>query len=122
MRNVIVTGGSHGLGIAITRTLRCAGYRVIAVARQETRELVSVMQDSGSANCGQVHFVPFDLANIEEISALVRTVRKSFGPIYGLINNAGISFDSVLSLMHDSRIEQLIRLNTLSPIILTKYV
>jgi 3-oxoacyl-[acyl-carrier protein] reductase len=68
------------------------------------------------------HFVPFDLASIEDIPDLVKSLRKDFGPIYGLVNNAGISFESVLALMPTSQIEQLIRLNTLSPIILTKHV
>jgi 3-oxoacyl-[acyl-carrier protein] reductase len=53
---------------------------------------------------------------------MVRSLRKDFGPIYGLVNNAAISFDNVLALMHNSQIEQLVRLNTLSPIVLTKYV
>jgi 3-oxoacyl-[acyl-carrier protein] reductase len=62
------------------------------------------------------------LAQIENISTLVRRVRKSFGSIYGLVNNAGISFEGVLALMQNSQIEQLVRLNTISPIVLTKYV
>ena len=37
MRNVLVTGGSRGLGLAIAQKLAAAGYRVIAVARQESR-------------------------------------------------------------------------------------
>ena len=49
-------------------------------------------------------------------------MRKNFGPIYGLVNNAAVSFEGALSLMHNSQIEQLVRLNTLSPIVLTKYV
>jgi 3-oxoacyl-[acyl-carrier protein] reductase len=49
-------------------------------------------------------------------------LRKNYGAIYGLVNNAGIGTDGTLALMHDSRIEQLVRLNTLSPIVLTKYV
>ena len=49
-------------------------------------------------------------------------MRKDFGPIYGLVNNAGMSFDGVLALMPTSQIEQLVRVNTLSPMVLTKYV
>jgi 3-oxoacyl-[acyl-carrier protein] reductase len=122
MYNVLVTGGSRGLGLATARKLRCAGYRVIALARSETAELTSLMKETESGITGSVEFVPFDLARIEEIPALVRRVRKQVGPVYGLVNNAGISYDGVFSLMHDSRIEELIRMNTLSPIILTKYV
>jgi len=66
--------------------------------------------------------VPFDLAEVDAIPDFVKTLRKDFGPIYGLVNNAGMSFDGVLALMHNSQIEQLVRVNMLSPIILTKYV
>jgi 3-oxoacyl-[acyl-carrier protein] reductase len=122
MRNVLVTGGSRGLGLAISLRLVCAGYRVIAVARSESTELKSAMQAAQADHPGSLHFVPFDLAAIEQIPGLVRTVRKQFGPIYGLVNNAGISFDGVLALMNDSQIERLVRINTLSPIVLSKYV
>ena len=122
MHSVIVTGGSRGLGLAIARRLTEAGYRVIAVARKQNSELAAAMQEAESASPGSFRFVPFDLAEIEGISNLVKTIRKNFGPIYGLVNNAGISFDGALALMPTSQIEQLVRVNTLSPIVLTKYV
>ena len=122
MRSVIVTGGSRGLGLGIARKLSGEGYRVIAIARKETNQLTSAMREADVDNPGSFQFVPFDLAQIEGISTLVRTVRKSFGPIHGLVNNAAVSFEGVLSLMHNSQIEQLVRVNTLSPIVLTKYV
>jgi 3-oxoacyl-[acyl-carrier protein] reductase len=122
MRNVVVTGGSRGLGLGIARKLAGEGYHVIAIARNETNPLTSAMRETGSANSGAFHFVPFDLAKTEDISRLVKTLRKDFGPIYGLVNNAGMSFDGSLALMPNSQIEQLVRLNTISPIVLTKYV
>jgi 3-oxoacyl-[acyl-carrier protein] reductase len=122
MRNVLVTGGSRGLGLGIVRRLALAGYRAIAVARRETAELASVIKEAGKENPGSIRFVPFDLAEIGEIPRFARTLRKDFGPMYGLVNNAAAGFDGVLSLMRNSQIEQLVRLNTLSPIVLTKYV
>ena len=122
MRNVIVTGGSRGLGLGIARRLTPAGYSVIAIARKQNSELTAAIQNIESANPGSFRFVPFDLAEIEGISNLVKTMRRNFGPIYGLVNNAGISFDGALALMPTSQIEQLVRVNTLSPIVLTKYV
>jgi 3-oxoacyl-[acyl-carrier protein] reductase len=119
MRSVIVTGGSRGLGLGIARKLAGEGYRVIALARNETSQLKSAMRDAVSDS---FHFVPFDLAHVDDIGTLVKTVRKNFGPIYGLVNNAAVSFGGALSLMHNSKIEQMVRLNTLSPIVLTKYV
>lgn len=122
MRDVIVTGGSRGLGLAMTRKLTSAGYHVIAIARKESSQLRSAMEEAEHNGSGSVDFVPFDLAEIEQIPKLVRKLRKEFGPIYGLVNNAAVSFDGLLALMHDSQIEQLVRVNTLSPIVLTKYV
>ena len=122
MRNVVVTGGSRGLGLGIARKLTAAGYNAIAIARKESSELALAMQEAESEHAGSFHFVPFDLSNIDCIGSLVKTLRKNYGAIYGLVNNAGIGTDGTLALMHDSRIEQLVRLNTLSPIVLTKYV
>jgi 3-oxoacyl-[acyl-carrier protein] reductase len=122
MHNVIVTGGSRGLGLGIARRLAGAGYRAIAVARKQSAELTAAMEEAELANQGSFQFVPFDLAGIAGIPTLVKTLRKDFGPIYGLVNNAGISFEGVLALMPTSQIEQLVRVNTLSPIVLTKSV
>lgn len=122
MRNVIVTGGSRGLGLAIVSTLAAAGYRVIAIARTETEELRSAVATAEREQCGSVRFRAFDLGNIGAIADLVGELRKEFGPLYGLVNNAGIGTAGVLTIMRDEQVESLLRLNTLSPIILSKYV
>jgi 3-oxoacyl-[acyl-carrier protein] reductase len=122
MRNVIVTGGSRGLGLGIARKLTGAGYRVIALARKENPELQAAMQEAELANPGSFHFVPFDLVALEAMPDLVKSLRKNHGPIYGLVNNAGLSFDGALAMMPTSQIEQLVRVNTLSPMVLTKSV
>jgi 3-oxoacyl-[acyl-carrier protein] reductase len=122
MRNVIVTGGSRGLGLGIARRLAESGFRAIAIARTESDELAKTQREANAAQPGSLHFVPFDLAEIEGIPDLVKRLRKNFGPIYGLVNNAGTSSDGVLALMSTRKIEQMVRLNTTSPIVLTKHV
>jgi 3-oxoacyl-[acyl-carrier protein] reductase len=122
MRNVIVTGGSRGLGLGIGRKLSAAGYRVIAVARKSNEELSAAMGEAERANPGSFRFMPCDLSDLDRLPALVKDVRKELGPIYGLVNNAGISFEGALALMPTAQIEQLVRVNTLSPMVLTKHV
>jgi 3-oxoacyl-[acyl-carrier protein] reductase len=122
MRRVIVTGGSRGLGLAIVRRLICEGYGPIVVARQMNDQLAATVAHADRSHPGSLHFMPFDLGEVADIPNFVKNVRKDFGPIYGLVNNAAIGTDGALAIMHNSQIERLIRLNTLSPIILTKYV
>jgi 3-oxoacyl-[acyl-carrier protein] reductase len=122
MRNIIVTGGSRGLGLGIARELSEAGYRVIAIARRGSEELGSATRTPARGKQASIHFERFDLENVSEIPDLVKRLRKQYGPLYGLVNNAGIGTSGVLAAMTDASIERLIRLNTLSPIVLTKYV
>jgi 3-oxoacyl-[acyl-carrier protein] reductase len=121
-KNVIVTGGSRGLGLGIARKLAAAGYRVIAIARGESDQLTCAMREQKSGGQGSFVFKAFDLENFSAIHELVKELRKEFGSIHGLVNNAGLGTSGILATMHDSQIERLVRLNTLSPIMLTKYV
>ncbi len=122
MHNVLVTGGSRGLGLGIARRLAQSGYRVIALARRESDELALAIAECRKSGVGEIAFLAFDLAETDEIHALATKLRKEFGPIYALVNNAGIGSAGVLAIMPDSEIERLIRINTLSPILLTKYI
>jgi 3-oxoacyl-[acyl-carrier protein] reductase len=119
MRNVLVTGGSRGIGLAIAERLADAGFNAIAVARRESEELRTAI---GAAKQGNLHFRSCDLSAIDALPAFVKSLRDEFGPIYGLVNNAGTSTEGLLATMHNSDIEALVRLNVLSPVILTKYI
>lgn len=122
MHNVVVTGGSRGLGLAIARKLAACGYGAIAVARGCNDKLTAAIKEAESARRGSLRFVPFDLGNVDKIPDLVQSLRKEFGPVYGLVNNAAVGTDGPLGIMKNSQIEQLIRINTLAPIVLSKYI
>jgi len=122
MRNVIVTGGSRGLGLAIATQLASTGYRVIAIARKSTDALSAASDEAAAAGGGAILFRALDLSDLAAVAPFVRALRADVGPIYGLVNNAGLGTGGVLANMRDAEIEHLIRLNTLSPIVLTKYV
>ena len=71
---------------------------------------------------GALHFRAFDLADLDGIGDLVKSLRREFGAFYGLVNNAAVGLSGILANLSDSAIEQAVRLNVVSPLTLTKYV
>jgi len=80
------------------------------------------MQQAAREGKGELHFQPFDLAEITAVAGLVKALRGEFGALYGLVNNAAIGDSGILANMPDSLIERLVRLNVVSPVMLTKYM
>src|SRR3954464_15971410 len=105
MHNVLVTGGSRGIGLAIAKRLTGAGYNVIAAARRESEELNAAVAGS----VGRLHFRACDLAVIDAIPAFAKLVRDEFGAIYGLVNNAGLGTEGLLLPMHNYETEALVQ-------------
>jgi 3-oxoacyl-[acyl-carrier protein] reductase len=122
MRNVIVTGASRGLGLAIASALASRGYRVIGIARSESEEFRTAAASlAQQPEAGPLVLEPFDLAQTRSIGALITALRKTHGPLYGLVNNAGVGTAGVLSNMRLEDIETLTRINVTAPIVLCKY-
>ena len=122
MDSVIVTGASRGIGLAIADRLARDGFRVVAVARGDSQALAASAARLAQQGLGSLEFLPLDLSDVAVIPTFVRELRRQFGPIYGLVNNAGLGTEGLLATMSDADIQALIRLNTLSPILLSKYV
>ncbi len=122
VRNVLVSGASRGLGLGIAQRLAASGFNVIALARRPTDMFEAAAADIAQAGAGALQFHAFDLAETAEIPALVKRLRREYGPLFGLVNNAGQSLSGMLTNAADERIAQLVQVNILSPIILTKYV
>ncbi|MEH6710865.1 MAG: SDR family oxidoreductase [Paraglaciecola polaris] len=115
---VVVTGASRGLGLAICQDILASGMSVVALARTYSHELRNLV----TVNPEQCHFVEADLADLEHIPALCKSLVKTFGRPYGLVNNAAVGHDGVLATMPNSEIDNLMRLNVQSPMLISKYL
>jgi len=117
-RLVVVTGASRGLGLAMAETLAADGFRVVALARRPSEALEAAQ----AAAPGRIAFVPADLGEIDALQALAQRIRAEHGPVYGLVNNAALGTPGLLTTMPASKIAELVHLNTLAPMVLTKYL
>jgi 3-oxoacyl-[acyl-carrier protein] reductase len=117
MKNVIITGGSRGLGLGIARTLARVDFNVVVIARSMGSSLQDLMTERGN-----VHFIEWDLSRVDTFSEFAQHFRRLHGSLYGLVNNAGIGTAGILSTMPELKIQQLLQMNVLSPMLLTKYL
>jgi 3-oxoacyl-[acyl-carrier protein] reductase len=122
MRNVIVTGGSRGLGLGISEALAAAGFAVYALARKLTPELSLAIDKVAETKAGALHFRSCDLTEIAELGTFIKALRTDAGPIFGLVNNAGLGTAGLASQIKDADAEKLVCLNVTVPLLLTKHV
>lgn len=118
-QRVLITGGTRGVGLAIVARLKTEGYAVIATGRKSTPEL-EALAASGDGP-GSVQFRELELSRHEGFQSFIAGLVADGGPLYGLVNNAAMGLDGVLATMHDSQIAQLVNVNVLGTILLTKY-
>jgi 3-oxoacyl-[acyl-carrier protein] reductase len=117
MKNVLITGAGRGLGLAIAKRLVRENYYLICLSRTLSQEL----EDFISSNKDSVVFQHYDLEDLFGIPSLVSSITKRYGPLYGVINNAGIGLDGLLATQHATDITKVLKVNLEAPILLTKY-
>ena len=118
MKTVVVTGVSRGLGLAIATRIAADGYKVVGMSRGSSEAYEALM----ARLPGQVEFQPLDLSDVDSIASVARETTQKSGPVYGLVNNAGVALDGVLATMRETDIEQVFRTNLIGPITLTRHI
>lgn len=101
-RIALVTGAGSGIGRAVSLTLQSAGYSV-ALAGRRVGELGRTADLAAPAG-GEMLVAPTDVGDPESVRALFATIRKTFGRLDVLVNNAGIGAPGIP--MEDLNFEQ----------------
>jgi 3-oxoacyl-[acyl-carrier protein] reductase len=116
-KNVLVTGGSRGIGAAIVKHLAELGARV-AFTYSSKQDLAEAILKSLP---GEGHFIQaMDLSNPTSIEESMKAILKTLGSIDGLVNNAGITKDQILLLMKIEDFEAVLNTNLRGTFLVTK--
>jgi len=107
-RVALVTGGTRGIGEAISRTLKEAGYTVVANYAGNDEKARKFSEETG------IPVYKFDVGDYEACQATVAQIEKEVGPVEVLINNAGITRDGTMHKMTFEQWNQVIQTNLTS--------
>tara|TARA_Y100000588_G_C14181678_1_gene893954 strand:+ start:281 stop:1009 length:729 start_codon:yes stop_codon:yes gene_type:complete len=117
-RNILVTGVSRGLGLEISKTLLNLGHNVYGLSRSITNEVAQFKKDY----VNQFNFLEFDLANSEMIQKkIIKEWITNKVALSGVVNNAAIAYDDIVSNLDLNRLRNLFEVNVFSSMLITKY-
>jgi acetoacetyl-CoA reductase len=104
-RVAVVTGGTRGIGAAISKALSAAGYKVAANYGGNDEAAQKFKAETGIA------VYKWDVSSFEACSAGVKQVEADLGPIDVLVNNAGITRDTMFHRMTQEQWAEVINTN-----------
>lgn len=119
-KRALVTGATHGLGMAMAKGLGMAGAVIIIndIDKAKLDAAIKDYTDSGFKAYGYI----FDVTDEKAVQAGIEKIEKEIGPIDILVNNAGIIKRIPAVDMEVSDFEQVIKIDLVGPFIMSKYV
>ena len=104
-KTAIVTGGSRGIGREVSLRLAALGYDIAIVYVGDENEAADTVRDCEAKGVKAKAYV-CNVASFEETKNTVAEIRKDFGNIEALVNNAGITKDGLLMKMSEEDFEK----------------
>jgi NAD(P)-dependent dehydrogenase (short-subunit alcohol dehydrogenase family) len=117
-RAALITGGSSGIGLAIARALGADGYAITLSARrpEKLEQAAAALREEGI----EVEAVPANVAEEEQVQALVARHEERFGRLDVLVNNAGVGIGSGLDAVETKKLDMQLDVNLRSYVIATR--
>ncbi len=105
MRVALITGGTRGIGASISIKLKKTGYKVAAIYATNDEAATKFSIDN------KIDIFKWSIGNYEECIAGIKKVEEQLGPIGVLVNNAGITRDSMFHKMSQYQWRDVININ-----------
>jgi 3-oxoacyl-[acyl-carrier protein] reductase len=117
----LVTGGSRGIGAAVSRTLADAGADIAVNYRERADEAKALSERLREAGA-HVIAVQADVSRADQVAKMVATVKSELGPIDILVNNAGIAITRGVDDLTETDFDRTIAVNLKSAFLCTQAV
>lgn len=114
MKIALVTGGSRGIGAAICRSLARDGYKVIVHYGQSKSQAEALAKEIGGVA------LQADMAKDSDITAMFAEIKRQFGQVDVLVNNAGIADCDSLQEASAASFDRTMQINLWAPILCTQ--
>ena len=105
MRVALITGGTRGIGAAISIKLKQTGYKVAAVYAGNDEAATRFSAEN------KIDIFKWSIGNYEQCVAGIKNVEEKLGPIDILVNNAGITRDGMFHKMSQDQWRDVINVN-----------
>lgn len=119
IRNALVTGGSRGIGAAISRKLAADGFRVW-INYASSAERAQALKAEIEAEGGHAVLCPFDVSDSKAVEAAIDAATATHGPLSVLVNNAGITIDGLLMRLKDEDLDRTLNVDLKGAIYCTR--
>lgn len=119
-KTALVTGATHGLGMAIATGLAKAGARI--VVNDISKDKLEIAKQEYNAKGIDIHTYVFDVTDEPAVLANIDLIEKEAGPVDILVNNAGIIKRIPIVEMEVADFEQVLRIDLTGPFIMAKQV
>lgn len=118
-RVVLLTGATTGIGLALARKLVRSDFRVVLTARASS---LPRFEEEGIAESERVLIRPLDVVSDADRRAVVSEVERRWGGVDVLVNNAGVSYRSVVEHMTHADEQEQMDINFFGPMRLIRLV
>jgi len=115
-RVAVVTGGTRGIGLAISRRLKSEGFQVVVLYNNGAAEAERCEAELG------VIALKCDVGDFEQCEAAVAEIERRLGPVDILVNNAGITRDTTLHKMTPEQWREVLRVDLTSVFNMSRHV
>ena len=120
-KTAIVTGGTRGIGLAIAHRLAADGFDLVVTYRGDKDQAHAAENELGSSG-RKVRLFAGDLADADKAGALIEDAMTAYGRIDVLVNNAGITRDTLIMRMSEDDWDAVLTNNLKSAFLCSKAV